>query len=149
MTDAERAPDPFGPAEGKAPRGKIVALAVALVVLALTVYAIYAYDSSRHLTAPDITLTGRSDVPPPEGIEPATGRRPPLKLPGPPVSEILIAQRKRVSNELGRELHGRATRRESLSTEERELLDAWYLLLDRDERERMGLSSTEADEDTP
>ena len=78
----------------------------------------------------------------------AAKRRPPLKLPGSPVSEILIAQRKRVSDEQGRQLHDRATRGEPLSANERELLEAWYLLLDRDERERLGLATTEADEET-
>jgi hypothetical protein len=93
-------------------------------------------------------LVSRLTVPKPEGIEPATERRPPIKLPGPPVSEILIAQRKRVSDELGGELHDRVTRGESLSAEERELLDAWYLLLDRDDKERLGLATTETDEET-
>jgi len=58
--------DPFGPAETKAPWPRIVALAVALVLLALTLYAIYAYNSSRHLTPPNISLTGVNEVAPPE-----------------------------------------------------------------------------------
>jgi len=93
-------------------------------------------------------LVSRLTLPLPEGIEPAAKRRPPLKLPGPPVSEILIAQRKRVSDEQGRQLHDRTTRGEPLSAEERELMEAWYLLLDRDERERPGLATTEVDEET-
>ena len=93
-------------------------------------------------------LVSRLTVPPPESIEPAAERQLPLKLPGPPVSEILIAQRMRVSDELGRQLHDRATRGESLSVEEREQLEAWYVLLDRTEMEMLGLVTPKADGDT-
>ena len=65
--------DPFGPAEAKSPWRKIVALAVALVLLALTLYAIYAYNSSRHLTPPDIALTGLNEVSPPEYLYSISG----------------------------------------------------------------------------
>ncbi|RPI30594.1 MAG: hypothetical protein EHM52_03080, partial [Actinomycetota bacterium] len=65
--------DPFGPAEAKAPWRKIIALAVALVLLALTLYAIYAYNSSRHLTPPDISLTGLNEIAPPEYLYSISG----------------------------------------------------------------------------
>ncbi|MEE4276294.1 MAG: hypothetical protein V2J16_10565 [Thermoleophilia bacterium] len=76
MSDAEygqHEQDPFGPPEAKAPRRTIVALAVALVLLALTLYAIYAYNSSRHLTPPDISLTGLNEISPPEYLYSISG----------------------------------------------------------------------------
>jgi len=65
--------EPFGPAERRTPWRKIVALAAALAVLALTLYAIYAYDSSRTLTPPDLTLTGETTVVPPEYLYSISG----------------------------------------------------------------------------
>ncbi|HSL94818.1 MAG TPA: hypothetical protein VLA35_02710 [Thermoleophilia bacterium] len=65
--------DPFGAAEGKTPWRKIAALAAALALLAATIYAISSYNASRRLTAPDITLTGQTSVPPPEYLYSISG----------------------------------------------------------------------------
>jgi len=45
-----------------------------------------------------------------------------------------------VNEELGRQLHDRATRGEKLSQEEQQLLDAWYEAHDREELDRLNLA---------
>ena len=48
-----------------------------------------------------------------------------------------------VSDELGKRLHDRATRGESLSVQERGQLEAWYAAQDRAEVEALDLTTTE------
>jgi peptidoglycan hydrolase CwlO-like protein len=48
-----------------------------------------------------------------------------------------------VSDELGKRLHDRATRGESLSTQERDQLEGWYASQDRTEMEALDLPATE------
>jgi peptidoglycan hydrolase CwlO-like protein len=47
-----------------------------------------------------------------------------------------------VSDELGKQLHDRATRGKSLSTEEQAQLEAWYAVQDRVEMEELGMNAT-------
>ena len=48
-----------------------------------------------------------------------------------------------VSDELGKQLHDRATRGEALSAQERVSLEAWYAARDRAEMDALDLSTTE------
>ncbi len=47
-----------------------------------------------------------------------------------------------VSNELGKQLHDRATRGDALSPDEKAQLEEWYKTQDRDELAVLGLSAT-------
>jgi peptidoglycan hydrolase CwlO-like protein len=47
-----------------------------------------------------------------------------------------------VSDELGKQLHDRATRGEALSVEERAQLEDWYATQDRAEADQLGLTAT-------
>jgi hypothetical protein len=47
-----------------------------------------------------------------------------------------------VPDELGKQLHDRATRGEALSTEEQAQLEDWYATQDRAESDRLGLTAT-------
>ncbi|MGH7597088.1 MAG: hypothetical protein ACREOI_12095 [bacterium] len=49
---------------------------------------------------------------------------------------------KMVSNELGKQLHDRATRGDALSPDEKAQLEEWYKTQDRDELAVLGLSAT-------
>ena len=48
-----------------------------------------------------------------------------------------------VSDELGKQLHDRATRGEALSAQERAVLETWYTAQDRAEMESLDLTTTE------
>jgi len=48
-----------------------------------------------------------------------------------------------ISDEVGKQLHDKATRGESLSPEERTQLENWYALQDNAESKELGLSATE------
>lgn len=48
-----------------------------------------------------------------------------------------------IANNIGQRLHDRATRKEPLSAEERDLLEAWYAQQDADEREQLAVGRLE------
>lgn len=48
-----------------------------------------------------------------------------------------------ISDELGKQLHDRATRGETLSSEEQAQLEAWYTAQDRAETEELGLTGAD------
>ena len=48
-----------------------------------------------------------------------------------------------VSDELGKQLHDRATRGETLSAQERASLETWYAAQDRAEMDALGVSTTD------
>jgi len=48
-----------------------------------------------------------------------------------------------INDELGRQLHDRATRGEELSKEDQILLDAWYEVQDRSEMKSLNLAATD------
>lgn len=54
-----------------------------------------------------------------------------------------------MNDELGQELHDRATRGQKLSSEEQERLDAWYAELDRAEAADLGLGGGDPEGDLP
>ena len=64
---------PFGKADGKTPRGKVVALLVALLLLALTLFAIYYYTTSRGTSVPGPTVGIEGAVAPPEYLYSISG----------------------------------------------------------------------------
>ncbi len=65
-TDAPHEQVPFGRAEHRTPRGKIIALIFTLVLLALALFAIYAYNESRDPGVPGPADLAQSAGPPPE-----------------------------------------------------------------------------------
>ncbi|HSQ22646.1 MAG TPA: hypothetical protein VLQ52_07620, partial [Coriobacteriia bacterium] len=65
-TDPQHEQVPFGRAENRTPRGKVLALIFTLVLLALALFAIYAYNASRDPAVPGPTDLAQSAGPPPE-----------------------------------------------------------------------------------
>ncbi len=58
-------------------------------------------------------------------------------------AKITQKESKMISDEVGKQLHDKATRGESLSPEERTQLENWYALQDDAESKELGLSATE------